>query len=133
MLRAAREVTHTPIDCAFTSEAYGAELAQRLGARHVAVDPARALVPISASALRADPSAGWEHLAPCVRQDLARRVVLVGAESTGKTTLAQRLAARLRQRSAAVSGTQWVLEYGREYTLYKPADARGRATAAGAA
>jgi HTH-type transcriptional regulator, transcriptional repressor of NAD biosynthesis genes len=43
MLQAAREVTHTPIDCVFTSEAYGVEMARRLDARHVAVDPAREL------------------------------------------------------------------------------------------
>jgi nicotinamide riboside kinase len=41
----------------------------------------------------------------------ARRVVVVGAESTGKTTLAQDL-------SAALSAP-WVPEYGREYTYEK--------------
>ena len=39
--------------------------------------------------------------------DGVRRVVLIGVESTGKTTLAQKLAAEYE--------TQWVAEYGREY------------------
>jgi HTH-type transcriptional regulator, transcriptional repressor of NAD biosynthesis genes len=39
---------------------------------------------------------------------MIKRVVIVGAESTGKTTLAQELAAHFR--------TVWVPEYGREYT-----------------
>jgi nicotinamide riboside kinase len=42
-----------------------------------------------------------------VRAGLARRVVVIGAESTGKTTLAQALAENL--------GTVWVPEYGRWY------------------
>ena len=98
-------------DAAFTSEAYGEAWARALGCTHVAVDPARARVPISASAVRADPYASWEFLSPPVRAWYAKRVVLVGAESTGKTTLAERLAAQL--------ATPWVAEYGREFTSAK--------------
>jgi nicotinamide riboside kinase len=43
------------------------------------------------------------------------RVVLVGAESTGKTTLARAVAAAL--------GARWVPEYGRDYTYEKLARA----------
>ncbi|PYY04370.1 MAG: hypothetical protein DMG64_04910 [Acidobacteria bacterium] len=39
---------------------------------------------------------------------MIKRVAIVGAESTGKTTLAQQLAEHF--------GTVWVPEYGREYT-----------------
>jgi len=49
----------------------------------------------------------------------ARRVVLVGAESTGKTTLAQDLCAALRRRGGALAATRWIPEYGREYTIEK--------------
>jgi HTH-type transcriptional regulator, transcriptional repressor of NAD biosynthesis genes len=99
-----------------TSEpAYGGRTAERLGARHVLVDPARRAVPISATAIRADPYANWAFLAPPVRPWYARRVCLEGAESTGTTTMARRL--------AALYGTTWVPEYGREYSL--PKDARG--------
>jgi nicotinamide riboside kinase len=41
------------------------------------------------------------------------RIVLVGSESTGKTTLAQQLVAHYRRRWP---NTRWVPEYGREYT-----------------
>jgi HTH-type transcriptional repressor of NAD biosynthesis genes len=44
------------------------------------------------------------------------RVVLVGSESTGKTTLARQLVAVLRERGGAWADTRWVPEYGREYT-----------------
>lgn len=41
----------------------------------------------------------------------AKRLVVVGAESTGKTTLCQDLAER--------TGLPWVPEYGRDYTIEK--------------
>ncbi|MBK9032193.1 MAG: AAA family ATPase [Myxococcales bacterium] len=119
MLAAARTVTETPVDAVFTSEPYGDELARRLGARHVAVDPPRAAHPVSGTQVRADPVAHWDALAPCVRGHLAWRVVLVGAESTGKTTLAEALAERLRARGGAFAAAAWVPEVGREVTAHK--------------
>ncbi|MEX2205393.1 MAG: ATP-binding protein [Myxococcota bacterium] len=47
----------------------------------------------------------------------AERVVLVGAESTGKTTSAQDLRDALVRRGGAFAPTRWVPEYGRDYTL----------------
>jgi NadR type nicotinamide-nucleotide adenylyltransferase len=94
-------------DFLFSSEDYGEELARRLGAQHVLVDRARLAVPISGSRLRADPIAAWEFLPECVRPEYVRRVVVTGPESTGKTSLAQRLAERF--------STVWVPEYARGY------------------
>jgi len=92
-------------DVVFTSEPYGDAFARALGCLHQAVDPARARVPISASRILADPLGHLEYLAPCVRAAFVVRVVLAGAESTGKTTLARALAAHYN--------TVWVPEYGR--------------------
>lgn len=119
MVQAARAITGAPIDAVFTSEPYGAELARRLDARHVCVDLARATYPVSGTAVRADPVAHWDLLAPAVRAHLAWRVVLVGAESTGKTTLARELAAALATRGGAFATTPWVSEVGRDVTLEK--------------
>jgi HTH-type transcriptional regulator, transcriptional repressor of NAD biosynthesis genes len=94
-------------DVAFTSEPWGPGWADLMGADHRSVDEAREHLPISATALRADLGKHFEWLVPAARADLARRVVLVGAESTGKTTLASALAAEL--------GTVWVPEHGRWY------------------
>lgn len=127
MREAARGVNAEPIDCVFTSEPYGEELGRRLGARHVAIDPDRRLVPVSGTAVRADIAAAWEYIAPCVRAYLVQRIVLTGAESTGKTTLARTLAERLRARGGAFSTTRWVAEYGRAFTLEKLARARALA------
>ena len=127
MQEAAAQVSSVPVDAVFTSEAYGEELARRLGARHVAVDAARTLVPISATRVRADPVGAWEYLSAPVRAWLARRVVVVGAESTGKTTLATELADRLRQRGGSHGLTRWVPEHGRTYTIALWARMRARA------
>jgi NadR type nicotinamide-nucleotide adenylyltransferase len=98
-------------EAVFTSEDYGEPFARCLSCEHVAVDPARAAVPISATRVRRDPLGCWEFLEPPVRGYYARRVCLVGAESTGKTTLARDLAAHYE--------TTWVPEYGREYSERK--------------
>jgi NadR type nicotinamide-nucleotide adenylyltransferase len=92
----------------FSSEDYGAELARRLGARHVLVDLSRDRYQVSGSSVRADPLAAWPYLSAPVRAWFVRRIAIVGAESTGKTTLARTLAAHY--------GTEWVPEYGREYS-----------------
>ena len=83
-----REVTGRPsFDLLLTSEpAYGQMTAERIGARHVLVDPDRAVVPISATAVRADPYGTWDYLSPGVRAWYAKRVCVTGAESTGTTT-----------------------------------------------
>lgn len=44
------------------------------------------------------------------------RVILVGAESTGKTTLARQLVTHYRGLGGVFTLTEWVPEYGREYT-----------------
>ncbi len=98
-------------DAAFTSERYGEPWAHAMGCTHVWVDPERSRAPISGTAVRADPYANWEFLPAPVRAWYAQRVCLVGAESTGKTSLAESLARRL--------GTPWVPEFGREFTLAK--------------
>jgi NadR type nicotinamide-nucleotide adenylyltransferase len=111
----------------FTSEDYGDELARRFAARHVCVDAARELAPVSGTAVRADPVACWTWLEPPVRAYLAKRLVIVGAESTGKTSLARELRDSLAARGGAFAETRWVPEFGRDYTVDKLALARADA------
>jgi len=101
-----------PVDVVFTSDEHGQELARRLGAAWVQVDSGRLAVPVSGRAVRTDPEAFWWALAPCVREWFCRRVVVLGAESTGTTTLAKQLAERF--------GTAWVPEYGRKWSEERP-------------
>jgi len=101
-------------DVVFTSEDYGAQFAHFLGCEHILVDKARIAVPISGTRVRSNPLGCWDFLEPPVRGWYAKRICLVGAESTGKTTLARMLAERYQ--------TVWVPEFGREYSERKLAE-----------
>jgi HTH-type transcriptional repressor of NAD biosynthesis genes len=102
-----RAVVPQGIDVVFSSEDYGEELARRLGARHVRVDAARQNVPVSSTLVRERPLDYWSYLPLSVRAYYARRVAVLGAESTGKTTLARHLAQHFK--------TGWVPEFARTY------------------
>jgi NadR type nicotinamide-nucleotide adenylyltransferase len=71
--------------------------------------------PVSGTRIRNDPRGYWDYLRGPVRQSLAKRVVCIGAESCGTTTLARDLARHFC--------TTWAPEYGRLYTegRYDPA------------
>lgn len=103
-------------DLIFTSEEYGDELARRLGARHVPVDFDRSTIPVSATKIRERPFDNWQYIPECVRPYFVKRVAIVGPESTGKTTLAQKLAERFQ--------TVWVPEFARGYLEEKYAPVR---------
>lgn len=110
-------------DGVFTSEDYGEGFATVLGeclsaatgtsrqVRHVSVDPQRSAEPVSGTMLRANPHAHRKFIPPAVYADFVERICLLGAESSGKTTLAEAL--------ALAYGTAWVPEYGRERWLEK--------------
>lgn len=104
-------------DKVFTSEDYGGPFCHYLGSHHVQVDKARRAVPMSGTRVRANPLACWEYLEPPVRGHYALRVVLQGAESTGKSTLGHMLAKALN--------TTLVPEFGRDYSERKIREGTG--------
>lgn len=74
---------------------------------HVIVDSERTRVPISATKVRDNLYANWEYLPSIVRKDYCLRVVVMGVESAGKSSLVKNL--------AKLYNTSWVEEYGRTY------------------
>jgi NadR type nicotinamide-nucleotide adenylyltransferase len=105
-----RWLGHAP-DAVFTSEEYGDRYAALMGSKHISVDRSRERARISGTIVRKDPFANWDYLEAPVRGWYAKRICVLGAESTGTTTLAKALADQL--------GTVWVEEYGREYSVRK--------------
>ncbi|MDH3668997.1 MAG: AAA family ATPase [Paracoccaceae bacterium] len=101
------EIHPEPVDFVFGSEPYIARLAQELGARPVPVDPDRRAFPVSGQAIRQNPAAHWRHIPAPVRPWYQKRVVTFGAESTGKSVMAEALAQWL--------GGPAVPEMGRTY------------------
>ncbi len=96
-----------PVDAVFTSDAYGAELGRRLGASWQQVDPGRASTPISGTAIRNDPEGNWWALPTPVRRWFTKRVVVLGAESTGSTTLARALGEHYDTEVVPDCGQEW--------------------------
>jgi HTH-type transcriptional regulator, transcriptional repressor of NAD biosynthesis genes len=101
-----------PVDVIFCSEPWGEPCAKllsiKLGREVKAeiIDVDRKLVPISGTAIRENPGKYHHYLSPEVNNTFVRRIVLLGGESTGKSTLAAALAQK--------HNTLWVSEYGRE-------------------
>lgn len=97
-----RKITHF-----FSSEPYGKHVSAALGARDIRIDQERKNFPISASKIREDLFSNRYFLRPKVYFDHLTKVVLLGAPSTGKSTLTEKLAEYFM--------TTYMPEYGREY------------------
>lgn len=102
-----RDTVNEKITDFFSSEWYGAHMSKALGARNVIVDKARKIIPISGTKVRKDSYKYKNYVDPVVYKDLVTKVVFLGAESTGKSTITERLAIEYK--------TAWMSEYGREY------------------
>jgi NadR type nicotinamide-nucleotide adenylyltransferase len=97
-----RKITHF-----FSSEPYGEHMSVALGAIDIRIDQGRERIPISATKIRDDLYAHRSFLNPRVYFDHLIKVVLLGAPSTGKSTLTEKLAEHFK--------TTYMPEYGREY------------------
>ena len=66
----------------------------------------RSDIPVSSTKIRENPLQYWSYLPKSVRQYFLRKVLIIGHESTGKSTMVQNL--------ATIFNTEFVPEYGRE-------------------
>lgn len=89
-----------------TSEEYGNFVAAFMNIQHIAFDIPKKLFPVSATAVRNDVFTNWEYLPDSVKPDLSVKVVILGTECTGKTTLTEKLAKHFN--------CSFVLEAGRD-------------------
>lgn len=97
-----------PIDFVFSSEESYDPIFQSLypGARHIILDPARIQFPISATQIRTEGIyKHWAFIPEVVRPFFVKKVVIVGTESCGKSTLTRYL--------AKIYNSTYVEEYGR--------------------
>lgn len=101
-----------PITNFYSSEWYGKHVSSRLGAKNRIVDLDRKQIPISGTKIRKNIKKSKKYLSNIVYKSLMNnknitKVVFLGAESTGKSTLTEALAKKHK--------TVWMPEYGREY------------------
>jgi len=97
-----------PIDYVFSSECEYNDIFKELypETKHVLIDPNRTLVNISATAIRNDGVfRHWEYIPDYVKPYFVKKIVIVGTESCGKSTLTKNL--------AKIYNTSYVSEYGR--------------------
>jgi HTH-type transcriptional regulator, transcriptional repressor of NAD biosynthesis genes len=92
----------------FSSEEYGVPFAKAMGSTHISVDKRRETVPISGTQIRNNPLDNLDFLEPCVRSYFTKRICVLGAESTGTTTMAKALADYYQ--------TTWISEFGRAFS-----------------
>ena len=100
------EDTCPKVDVVFSSESYGEPFAINLGAKHVLFDLARTQFPISGTKIREKPFRHWQFIPKVVRPFFLKKVCFFGAESTGKSTMAMRVAEHYN--------TEYVPEVARE-------------------
>lgn len=104
-----REVVPEPIDAFFVGDTdYEQTLHQYFPESRIELfDPARTRYPISATAIRKDILNNWHYILGPARPFFAKKVLIAGTESCGKTTLTKCL--------AKLYNTSWSEEVGRYY------------------
>jgi len=76
-----RRAVPEPIAHVFASEDYGWDLAWSLEAQYIPVDPSRSNIPVSASAIRANPFENWRFIPPAVRPWFLKHVAVIDDRS----------------------------------------------------
>lgn len=95
------------MEAIFSSELYGDRLADIFNCDHVCVDLDRTVYNVSGTSIRNEPNKNSEYISTNVSFYYAKKIVLAGPESVGKSTYSSRLANEL--------DLCHVEEYGRTY------------------
>lgn len=97
-------------DCIYTSEEEDAPMYKRyLGLAVNIIDPKRSFMNIRGEQIRQNPFHYWEYVPTEVKPFFVRTVAILGGESSGKSTLVNKL--------ASVFNTTSAWEYGRDYVF----------------
>lgn len=100
-----------PIDVIFGGEESYRQGHQQhfAGIEYRVLDPLRSQWPISGTEIRQTPYQHWDYIVSAARPFFAKKVLITGPESCGKTTLTHKL--------AKVFCTSWSNELGRQYQV----------------
>jgi len=94
------------VDVVITSEPYGNYVANFMNIKHIIFDIEKKTVPISSTAIKNNIFSKWNFLPNSVKPYYCIKVIILGTESTGKSTLTKQL--------AAYYNCNYVLEAGRD-------------------
>jgi len=76
--------------------------------KYVIIDSDRSRWPVSGTAIRANPYKYWDYIIGAARPFFAKKILITGTESCGKTTITKKL--------AKIFYTSWSEELGRHYS-----------------
>lgn len=79
-------------DIVIASETYGLDLARHLECTFIPCDIYREIIDIKATKVRENPARFFDQVLPTFQHNMRKTITLFGAESTGKSTWAKRLA-----------------------------------------
>ena len=96
----------------FSSNPSSSPIAKKLKIKCSILDPDRLSQNIKSKDILADPYSNWLDMPISVRSSLIRRVVLIGPESVGKSTLAEQL-------RKSIIRYPFLPEYGRPYEIFR--------------
>ena len=123
--RRMREVVDAPIDAFFVGDMeYGDTLAKYFPESKVVLfDPSRTRYPISATDIRGNILGNWHYILGAARPFFAKKVLIAGTESCGKTTLTKCLAKLYNTSWSEEVGRYSAREYlGNDETIYTDVD-----------
>jgi HTH-type transcriptional regulator, transcriptional repressor of NAD biosynthesis genes len=104
-----RKAIGKPIDYVFSSENSYEKYFNKYypNSKHIVIDDTRKTIPVSATQMRKNLYSYWDKLPNCVKSYFTKKVVVIGTESCGKSTLVQKL--------AKFYNTNYEHEVGRDY------------------
>lgn len=99
-----------------TSEGYGEFVAEAMGIESILFDQERAEVPISATEIRNNIAENWDFIPDIVKRYYQKKVVLLGTESTGKSSLSTELANQLNGTLVEEAGRD-IIEHSSDFAI----------------
>lgn len=97
-------------DCVYSSEPQDVAMYKKLfNLNTILIDPERKFMNVSATQIRQAPLKNWQYIPTEVRPFFVRTIAILGGESSGKSTLVNKL--------ANVFNTTSAWEYGRDYVF----------------
>lgn len=104
------------------SEKYGIDMANVLGCKFMPCDIGREVLPIKGTNVRLDLVKEFPHILPSFQWVFTQKIVLFGQESTGKTTMAKRLAKEYNGTFVPEWARGYLESVGPEVTMEKMED-----------
>jgi len=99
-----------------TSEEYGNFVGEFMKIQHIAFDIPKKLFPVSATTVRNNLFTNWKFLPDSVKPTFIIKVVILGTESTGKTTLTEELSNHFSC-SKVVEAAREIIPNSNEFTF----------------